>query len=494
MGRLRELRGRVRRWLARQLGDRHAQVRRLLAPSLAFAVLGLACRLLYVSEAAPALHTREQPGVRMAARYSEAARALLAGDGILYPRRLPERSDTGLVSRPPGYPVFVAAVYRAAGESYLSVLLAQAVLGALLPVLTVYLLARVAGRRTALFGGLVAAMSPPLAYHTAELTPDSLGALLSLAVVVLVWRGRRRLYPWCLAAGVLAGVASWLRPNLLLLAPALAAGLAAALPAASPRRRTSAALLMVAAAALVVLPVTVRNYRLYGAFVPVSTNLGIVLWEGIADSGGDDLFGAHSHDLEVAEEEAEASKDPRYAQWWASPDGIARDRARVRRSLAVVREHPVWFLSAALRRARLVLDVDAAAPLLSRRGGAATPDPGPESPPRWLAGISAIRPSLAAVQQLLAWPAPVFRFAGLVLLLLLAPRRALFLLLVPAYVVALQAPLHFEPRFALPLHAFAPAFEAIGWAWALATLGSAWGALARSPVGLRRARGGRYWM
>lgn len=492
MGRVRALRGRVRRLLARQLGDRHTPPRRLLAPALAFAVLGVACRLLYVCDAVPALHTREQPGVRMAARYSEAARGLLAGDGILYPRHWPERSDTGLVSRPPGYPLFVAAVYRGVGESYLSVLLVQAVLGALLPVLTVYLLARVVGQRAALFGGLGAAMSPPLAYHAAELTPDSLAALLSLAVVALVWRGRRRLRRWCLAAGGLAGIASWLRPNLLLLAPALAA----ALPAASSRRRRSAALLMIGTAALVVLPVTARNYRLYGEFVPVSTNLGIVLWEGIADAGGQ-AYGARSQDLEVAEEEAERYHEPRYAQWWASPDGIARDRQRVSRCLAVVRAHPGWFAAAVLRRARAVLDVDGAAPLLQAGAAAVSADPGPESPPRWLARLSAARPSLAALQRLLAWPAPVLRFAGLILLLLLAPRRALFLLLVPAYVLAMQSPLHFEPRFALPLCAFAPAFEGIGWAWALATLGSACGGLAlwrRAPGEPRAARGGRYWM
>ena len=39
--------------------------------------------------------------------------------------------------------------------------------------------------------------------------------------------------------------------------------------------------------------------------------------------------------------------DPRYGDWWASPDGIRRDRDRVRRSLAVIAEHPAWFAGTA---------------------------------------------------------------------------------------------------------------------------------------------------
>jgi hypothetical protein len=57
-----------------------------------------------------------------------------------------------------------------------------------------------------------------------------------------------------------------------------------------------------------------------------------------------------------------------------------------------------------------------------------------------------------------------------VLLLALAPRRALLLLLVPLYVLAMQAPMHFEPRFALPFYAFLPALQGTAWALLLAML------------------------
>ena len=103
----------------------------------------------------------------------------------------------------------------------------------------------------------------------------------------------------------------------------------------------------------------------------MSANGGIVLWEGIADAGGE-RFGAHRLDLDVAADEAERFGDARYANWWASPDGIRRDRDRMRRSLAVIAEHPLWFVAASVRRAVEILDVaKAAPPVAGRRPGAA---------------------------------------------------------------------------------------------------------------------------
>jgi hypothetical protein len=43
--------------------------------------------------------------------------------------------------------------------------------------------------------------------------------------------------------------------------------------------------------------------------------------------------------------------------------------------------------------------------------------------------------------------------AGAALLITIAPRRALFLLVVPAYQVAFQSIVHFEFRYVLPMHA-----------------------------------------
>jgi hypothetical protein len=396
---------------------------------------------------APSLYTHDQPARRMAARYEEAAEARLAGDGLLYPRVWPQKSDTGLVSRPPGYPLFLAAVYRAVEPRFAAVQLVQNVLGAFLPVLLCLLVGALFGRWAGVLAGLASAIDAPLAYYSNVITPDALGTLTAVGVMGLVWWRGWRTRAALIAAGLLLGAATWLRPNFLLLGPAIAAGLLLATP--GPRRRVAPWVLgLVGAAALVVAPVTVRNYRIYGELVPVSVNMGIVLWEGLADAGGE-RFGAHGLDWEVASAEAKETGDPRYAAWWASPDGIARDRERVRRSLAVIRAEPAWFLSATLRRG---LDI------VSYGLGGAAP----------VAAGSTARALLAPLQTMVAVAALPLALCGIAALAVVGPRRLLVMGLVPAYHLLTQMPLHYEPRFVLPMRPFVLGLAAVG---ALAVLG-----------------------
>jgi hypothetical protein len=440
-------------------------VSRLWLPALVAMAVALVVRLAYVADVSPTLYRAPQPGVRMALRYTEAARALLAGDGLLYPRQWPDPADTSLLARPPGYAAFVAAVHVSLGSNYADVMIAQALLSALGAGLALVLVTRVAGHRAGVAAGLLTALSPPLASHVALVTPDTLCALVSLLVILLVWRarrgGRRARVGWLAAAGALAGFGTWLRPNFLLLAPFLALAVPFVLGHA---RRTGAGAAALALAGLAaVAPITIRNARLYGAFVPVSANGGIVLWEGIADAGGE-RFGALGRDLAVAAEEAARFGRPDYARTWITPDGIRRDRDRIRRSLEVIGSHPVWCARAVLRRAVQVLVSGREGALVDRHPPVLAADSTVVDHPavRADAALAPARPVWRALQRAERWTVLPLAATGLLALAGLAPRRALVLALVPFYVLLMQAPMHFEPRFALPKDAFTPAFAGIG--------------------------------
>jgi 4-amino-4-deoxy-L-arabinose transferase-like glycosyltransferase len=455
LSKVRSVVGRLRRALSKGLGTRRPSRRAVLLVSAGLWLLGFVVRSWYAVDLAPVMYSHEQPGTRMASRYDDAALAHLAGDGILYPRVWPDRSDTALVSRPPGYPLFIALVYRTIGRSGFAVQLVQNALGSLLPVFLFLLATGLFGLHVGGLAGAMAACSAPLARYCAVLTPDSLGTLLAVAVMALVWRDRWRPGWTTLAACVLLGAATWLRPNFLLMAVFVSVGLLAA----SPRRRRAAPWVLGAAviAILLVMPVTIRNWRIYGAFVPVSINMGILVWEGIADAGGEH-WGARGRDAAVAIEEAKYFRDPRYAGWWASPDGILRDRERMRRSLEVIRAEPLWFLAAAVRRVGEMLDYgDGGVP--SVRGADDAPPSEPHLTPAETAmlapgrlGAWARRP-IALVQGALAAVTLPLVVAGLGVCALLSPRRLLLVLLVPLYHLLTQAPLHYEPRYVLPMHA-----------------------------------------
>ena len=74
------------------------------------------------------------------------------------------------------------------------------------------------------------------------------------------------------------------------------------------------------AAVLVVIPITIRNYVVFGAFVPVSINGGLTLWQGVADAGGREV-GARRHDTLVAEEESIRYGRPDYSTGGPSRTG-----------------------------------------------------------------------------------------------------------------------------------------------------------------------------
>lgn len=189
---------------------------------------------------------------------------------------------------PPGTSMVYAVLYRLAGFDYVNIVVLNLVLGMALVVYTVRVATRFYGGRVGLWSGLVIAVWPTLVMLTTLLVSELLFLVLTLAALDL-WTGPGRRVVWrALAAGVLLGAASLVRPIALLL-PLVFAG-ALWLQAGCDRRvfgaQTLRAVIASLALASVVAPWTWRNHQLYGDFIPVSTNGGALLWMG--NSAGSD--------------------------------------------------------------------------------------------------------------------------------------------------------------------------------------------------------------
>jgi hypothetical protein len=463
---------RMRDAAARALGAAPTPSRRTRVCSLAaIFLLALAARSLYALDLAPVMYSRVQPGTRMAWRYDEAAVGILRGEGILWPRN-PDPARTGLLARPPGYPLYLAVVYRTLGRSFFAAQLVQNVLTAAGCVLLALAAARLAGWGVGLGGGLITALSPHLAFSSNFVLPDALSALPLLAALLVLARAHPgpRTHWWVSAvAGVLVGAGVWLRPNVMLLAPLLAVLIV--LIAHERRRALGHAAALLGAAFAMIAPITLRNHAVFGEWVPVSINGGLTLWQGVADAGGE-AEGAFRRDKLVMAEEAERYGNPRYREWWAEPDGIFRDRERYRRARAVIRAHPYLYARVVAGRAlemlsyaepgppRLSAD-DAAAELRSRTedddaGDAREHDLGrrPEDE-RWLApGRAArpLRPLLGAAQSVMVPALTTLAVLGAALILLARWRSGLLLLSLPLYYLSTESFFLYEWRVAGPMH------------------------------------------
>ena len=269
------------------LGTSHVPSPRARVAALsAVFLLALAVRSLYAMDLAPVMYSRVQPGTRMAWRYDEAAAGILRGEGILWPRH-PDPARTGLLARPPGYPLYLAMVYRGLGRSFFAAQLVQNALTAAGCVLLTLAAARLVSWRVGTVGGLIAALSPHLAFSSNFLLPDALSALPLLAALAVLARahpGPRARWGVSAAAGALVGAGVWLRPNVMLLAPFLA--VLVVLVARDRRRALGHAAALLGTATALIAPITLRNYAVFGEWVPVSINGGLTLWQGVADAGG----------------------------------------------------------------------------------------------------------------------------------------------------------------------------------------------------------------
>jgi len=458
---------------------------RRVATLAAVAALAFLVRSLYAVDQAPVMYSPEQTGTRMAQRYDDTAVAILAGEGILWPR-VRDKQRTGLLARPPGYALYLAAVYQTLGRSFLAAQLAQNLLTALCCVLLVLAATRLASWPIGLVAGFVAALSPQLGYVSALVLPDALSALPLLLALLLLARAHpdgSASWRTSAVAGVLVGVGVWLRPNVVLLPPLLS--LVILLVSRDRKRGLVHALSLSLAAVLVVIPITIRNYTVFGEFVPVSTNGGLTLWQGVADAGGREL-GARRHDTLVAEEEAVRYDRPDYRDWWAEPDGIWRDNDRYRRSVEVIRANPGRYARVMLGRMGEMLNYASGeaphvlreAPALPgletslvRREGA---PPTPRDEGRFLASgrlAAPLRPLVAALQPLLCAVLLPLVVAGALALAWRDWRRALLLLAVSLYYLLSESPFIYEWRVVAPMHygLLAAAAAALVWGVSLAS-------------------------
>ena len=273
--------------------------------------------------------------------YKDAARQLLRGDLRAY------ANDLNHMEHPPGYSILLAGIFKIFGESDTAIEFVQMLCDSLAAVFVFLIAGELTSAGVAVVAGMLAALSPQFAYYSVLLLPDSLAVLPILVAFYFLIRATRhpRLLSFALA-GAFVGLSCWLRANALLLAPFLA-GLVPLLVPRGRRLRNSLALIF--GSAILIAPITIKNAIVFHRFIPLSLGAGQKLLEGIAeyDQG---RFDIPKTDLGIMRQEAAMYQRPDYALVLFGPDGIQRDRLRIRRGLSVIGAHPAWYGGVMFRR------------------------------------------------------------------------------------------------------------------------------------------------
>jgi 4-amino-4-deoxy-L-arabinose transferase-like glycosyltransferase len=380
-----------------------------------------------------------QVQTRVAENYKHLARLLVDNGFSSFFDPSSTTSNPDLLGHPPGYSILLATIYRVAGESDLAVQLFQLFCHSLCALLIFLIAIELLPLSIGAIAGFMAALAPQFSWNSILLLPDTLAALPLLLAVYLITRGLKKPF-WMttLVAGVGIGLACWLRANGLLLAPFLAVVI---LLVFSREVRIRMALALIAGFILAIAPLTLRNAVVFGHFIPVSLGSGQTLLEGIADYDTQGRFGLPNTDMGLIEQEAVTHNRPDYATTLFGPDAIKRDRERLSRGFAIIRTHPLWFISVMVRRAANMWRLERV-PLINTQV------------PSKVTGYVYL--ALRIIQKLFI--TAIILPLVLVGLIILAAKREFsalaILLAVPAYYFSVQSVLHTEYRYVLTLHYF----------------------------------------
>jgi 4-amino-4-deoxy-L-arabinose transferase-like glycosyltransferase len=239
--------------------------------------------------------------------YDRLARSLVAGRGYVNPMGDPTSW------RPPLYPAFVAVGYILSGRSIQSVRVLQAGLDIGTVIFTYVIGYWLFGRKSGLVAALLVALNPGTIAATGRLLSETLFTLLFMAGIAgsVSWLGairdNRRVAAVAtgIAAGALLGAGTLTR-GVLLLYPLVLVGLALVTVHVSTsssvcpglegwRTALLGCLALLLAFGLTLTPWLIRNYRVQGAFVPVTTEVGMTLYASYNPPQGW-IFGMLPHD------------------------------------------------------------------------------------------------------------------------------------------------------------------------------------------------------
>lgn len=171
--------------------------------------------------------------------------------------------------RPPGYPLFLAAVYALFGHSFAAVKILQSLLGAGTCVMILLLGERLFTRRVGVIAGAIAAVYPFLVVYTGFMLSEGLFIFLSTIFLFALVRLRETFsLRWVAAAGLMLGLMNLTRPVALLLPALLFCWLWIEL--GSKRRAAIIAATLMLWMMVPILPWTVRNYLVTHSFILIS--------------------------------------------------------------------------------------------------------------------------------------------------------------------------------------------------------------------------------
>jgi 4-amino-4-deoxy-L-arabinose transferase-like glycosyltransferase len=244
--------------------------------------------------------------------------------------------------RPPGYPLFLAALFWIFGQSLLVAKLANVALGVASVYLIYCLTRRIFTEQEGIIAAVLTACMPSLILYTSLLATENLATFLLLLGLYLFIAGTQvwKFWPFLLS-GLAFGLAALTRPNFLLLPPLLGSILLFMRPH-NLRQVIVNVFLLAMGMIIMITPWNIRNQIALGHFIPISTNGGFNLLISFHEDSTGDYLPA------ITERVFDAPFDwSAYRLVGLNWDEYAIDKAASAQALSYVSAHPERVLTLA---------------------------------------------------------------------------------------------------------------------------------------------------
>ena len=253
----------------------------------------------------------------------------------------PDKSPTPFVLRMPGYPLFLAGVWKLTGtQRFFPVQLLQVFIDSMAAVLLFFIVCTLLPRPWPLLAGLIYAVHWPAIRSSVFPLPDAWMSFLTFAILLVSLRIVRNPKASWKQGLLLAGTilpAMYMRPNALLLCFVLAIPCLVLLKRVAWRPWVLAIFLCV----LGITPWCWRNYQAFDRFIPSTTGMWQAIWECMGEV--ENPFGAVLDDVKTFEQVRAEGWDVRYGT--PEYDDVLKQKA-----LPVLKQHPLWYGKLVLKR------------------------------------------------------------------------------------------------------------------------------------------------
>mgnify|MGYP001483031520 CR=1 FL=1 len=188
------------------------------------------------------------------------------------------------VSLSVGASVVIAGLWALTGsERYIQIQIFQGIMDALMALLVYWIAMQLFKRpRAAMIAAALYALYPPLAWETIDPYNDIWAVDFTIVIVALylVMSKSGHRWRWLIVCGLCAGIGAYFRPQVLLIAPALALATVGVTGRREALRRAATTTVV---ASLLLVPWTIRNYEDFHAFIPTRSAFWETVYAGFSE-------------------------------------------------------------------------------------------------------------------------------------------------------------------------------------------------------------------